>query len=173
MPGVAPSNTYPCGDGQWVVIGGNADGIFNRLMTAIGCADLAADERLSDNRGRALHSALLDEAITAWTSSRSLSEVMEVMVAASVPAGPIYSAADIVSDPHFRDRGMLLDIDVPVEPGKVETVTFPGIVPRLEELPGRVRWLGPELGEHTDEVLRELLKLTDSDVEKLRAEKVV
>ena len=173
MPGVAPSNTYPCKDGEWIVIGGNADGIFHRLMTAVGRADLAADERLSDNRGRAAHSSLLDEAITAWTSVRSLAEAVEVMVQAAVPAGPIYSAADIVADPHFRDRGMLLELDVPVEEGEPETVTFPGIVPKLEQLPGRVGWLGPELGEHTDEVLRELLKLTDSDIAKLREERVV
>ena len=97
MPGVAPSNTYPCGDGQWIVIGGNADGIFHRLMMAIGRPDLASDDRLSDNRGRAAHSALLDDAITAWTSARSLAAVMEAMVEASVPAGPIYSAADILA----------------------------------------------------------------------------
>jgi formyl-CoA transferase len=90
-----------------------------------------------------------------------------------VPAGPIYSAADIVVDPHFRDREMLLELDVPVEDGRPETVTFPGIVPKLEQLPGRVAWLGPELGEHTDEILRGLLKLTDSDMAKLRAERVV
>ncbi|MCW2701463.1 MAG: Formyl-CoA transferase [Blastococcus sp.] len=173
MPGVAPSNTYPCLDGEWIVIGGNADGIFHRLMTALGRADLAADERLSDNRGRAAHSTLLDEVIAAWTSVRSLADVMEVMVQAAVPAGPIYSAADIVADPHFRDRGMLLDFDVPVEDGRPETIPFPGIVPKLEQFPGRVAWLGPELGEHTDEVLRELLKLTDSDMAKLRAERVV
>ena len=146
---------------------------FHRLMIAIGRPDLASDERLSDNRGRAAHSALLDDAITAWTSARSLAAVMEAMVEASVPAGPIYSAADILADPHFRDRGMLLEMDVAVEDGQPETVTFPGIVPKLEQLPGAVEWLGPELGQHTDEVLRELLELTDSDIAKLREEKVV
>jgi formyl-CoA transferase len=173
MPGVAPSNTYACSDGEWVVIGGNADGIFQRLMTAIGRRDLATDDRFSDNMGRASHSEFLDEVIGAWTSSRSLEEVMEVLVAASVPSGPIYSAADIVEDPHFRERGMLLEMNVEVEHGRPETVVFPGVVPRLQRMPGSVNWLGPELGEHTDEVLTEFLKLSAEEISELRAGKVV
>jgi formyl-CoA transferase len=172
MPGVAPSNTYPCADGEWIVIGGNADGIFQRLMAAIGRPDMAEDQRFTDNTGRAAHSALLDEAIGTWTADRQLSDVMEAMVAAAVPAGPIYSAADVVADPHFQARDMLLDMDVLVEDG-VETVTFPGVVPKLEQLPGRVNWVGPELGEHTVEVLSELLKMTDDEIAELRERKVV
>lgn len=173
MPGVAPSNTYPCGDGEWVVIGGNADGIFHRLMTAIGRPDLAADETFRDNTGRAEHSKFLDAAIEAWTSERTLSDVMEVMVAASVPVGPINSAADITRDPHFRDRGMLLEIDVEVEAGRPEPVSFPGIVPKLEQMPGRVNWLGPELGEHTNQILSGLLSLDESEIAELRAGRIV
>jgi formyl-CoA transferase len=173
MPGVAPSNTYACSDGEWVVIGGNADGIFQRLMTAIGRRDLATDDRFIDNMGRASHSEFLDEVIGAWTSARSLEEVMEVLVAASVPSGPIYSAADIVEDPHFRERGMLLEMNVEVEHGRPETVVFPGVVPRLQRMPGSVNWLGPELGEHTDEVLTEFLKLSAEEISELRAGKVV
>jgi formyl-CoA transferase len=173
MPGVAPSNTYPCGDGEWVVIGGNADGIFHRLMTAIGRTDLAADTRFHDNSGRATNSKLLDDAIASWTSERTLSEVMEVMVAASVPAGPIYSAADITRDPHFRDRGMLLEMEVEVEEGKPEPVTFPGIVPKLDRLPGRVNWLGPELGEHTHQILSGLLNLDEREIAELREGRIV
>jgi formyl-CoA transferase len=173
MPGVAPSNTYPCADAEWVVIGGNADGIFHRLMTAIGRTDLASDVRLHDNSGRAANSKLLDDAIASWTSERTLSEVMNVMVAASVPAGPIYSAADITRDPHFRDRGMLLELEVEVERGIPEAVTFPGIVPKLDQLPGRVNWLGPELGEHTDQILSGLLNLGEHEIAGLRAERIV
>jgi formyl-CoA transferase len=173
MPGVAPSNTYPCGDGEWVVIGGNADGIFHRLMTAIGRTDLAADKRFHDNSGRATNSKLLDDAIASWTSERTLSDVMEVMVAASVPAGPIYSAADITRDPHFRDRGMLLEMEVEVEEGKPEPVTFPGIVPKLDRLPGRVNWLGPELGEHTHQILSGLLNLDEREIAELREGRIV
>lgn len=173
MPGVAPSNTYLCADGEWVVIGGNADGIFQRLMKAIDRGDLAEDDRFQDNRGRAVHSRILDEAIAGWTSERPLAAVMEVMVAASVPSGPIYSAADIVQDPHFRDRDMLLETDVVIEDGRKESVTFPGIVPRLAQLPGRVRWLGPELGEHTDEILSHLLKMSENEITQLRERRVV
>ena len=157
ISGVAPSGTYPCQDGGWVVIGGNADGIYKRFMTAIGRADLATDPALSDNRGRAAQGAMLDAVITGWTLARSVAEVMEVLVAAGVPSGPIYSVADMVDDPHFRARDMLVDGDVRVE-GEEERVTFPGIVPKLELTPGAVRWFGPELGEHTYDVLSELLR---------------
>lgn len=173
MPGVAPSNTYVCGDGEWVVIGGNADGIFHRLMLAIDRPDLADDDRFRDNRGRAEHSALLDGAIGAWTGQRPLAEVLRVLVTASVPVGPIYSAANIAEDTHFQQRDMLLDLTVEVEPGKPEQVTFPGVVPKFDQLPGRVTWLGPELGEHTDQVLSELLRLTEDEITALRAGKVV
>ena len=173
MPGVAPSNSYLCGDGEWVVIGGNADGIFQRLMTAIGRNDLAVDVRLVDNMGRATHSEYLDEVIGQWTVARPLSEVMEILVAASVPSGPIYSAADIISDPHFRERDMLLAMEVEVEAGKPETVLFPGIVPRLKRMPGSVDWVGPELGQHTDEILTEFLNLSVEEITDLRNRRVV
>lgn len=172
LMGVSPSNTYACKDNDWVVIGGNADGIFRRLMTAIGRADLANDPRFADNPGRATHSSMLDAAIEEWTSVRSLDEVMAVMVQAAVPAGPIYSAADIVQDPHFAAREMLLEEQVVVD-NHVETVLFPGVVPRLENMPGQITWLGPELGEHTDEVLTGLLGIPPERIHTLRAEGVV
>ena len=172
IPGVAPSNTYPCRDGDWVVIGGNADNLFHRLMIGIGRPDLAVDERFRDNRGRARHSALLDAAISEFTSTRSLAEVMDVMVAAEVPAGPIYSAAEMAEDPHFQARDMLLDMPVDVE-GEPEKVLFPGVVPKLGQQPGRVRWLGPELGEHTADVLAGLLELGNAEIAALRDRKVV
>ena len=172
IPGVAPSNTYPCRDGDWVVIGGNADNLFHRLMIGIGRPDLAVDERFRDNRGRARHSGLLDAAISEFTSTRSLAEVMDVMVAAEVPAGPIYSAAEMAEDPHFLARDMLLDMPVDVE-GEPEKVLFPGVVPKLGQQPGQVRWLGPELGEHTADVLADLLELSNAEIAALRDRKVV
>ena len=172
IPGVAPSNTYPCRDGDWVVIGGNADNLFHRLMIGIGRPDLAVDERFRDNRGRARHSALLDAAISEFTSTRTLAEVMAVMVAAEVPAGPIYSAAEMAEDPHFLARDMLLGLAVAVE-GEPEEVLFPGVVPKLGQQPGRVRWLGPELGEHTADVLADLLELSNAEIAALRDRKVV
>ena len=172
IPGVAPSNTYPCRDDEWIVIGANADNLFPRLMLGIGRPDLAADERFRDNRGRAAHSRLLDAAITEFTSTRTLAEVMAVMVAAEVPAGPIYSAADMAADPHFLAREMLLGMEVEVD-GPAQEVLFPGIVPKLAQHPGRVRWLGPELGEHTAAVLTDLLQLSDTEISALRDRKVV
>ncbi|HZD38424.1 MAG TPA: CoA transferase, partial [Actinomycetes bacterium] len=171
MPGVAPSNTYPCRDGE-VVIGGNADGIFVRLMRAIGRPDLAGDPRLRDNQGRAAHSRLLDEAIGSWTSTRSLEEVMAVMVEGGVPAGPIYTAREIVADPHFRARDMLVECAVQVD-GTTEAVLFPGVVPKLELQPGGMRWAGPELGEHTEDVLTRLAGMPADELVELRRQGVI
>jgi formyl-CoA transferase len=172
MPGVAPSNTYPCRDGEGVVIGGNADGIFVRLMHAIGRSDLATDPRFKANQGRAAHSKLLDEAIGDWTAGRSLHEVMAVMVEAGVPAGPVYTAREIVADPHFRAREMFVDYPVRID-GDAEPVLFPGIVPKLELRPGGMRWPGPELGQHTDDVLSELAGTTEDELEELRRQGVI
>jgi formyl-CoA transferase len=173
IKGVAPSNTYPCADGEWLVIGGNTDAIYRRLMTTIGRSDLAADERFRDNIGRAEYSDLLDGAIAAWTSDKPLSVALASLEAAHVPAGPIYAAPDIASDPQFIAREMILEMDVEVEPGSSESVQFPGVVPRLEQMPGRVGWLGPELGQHTDEILSNMLSLNRDEIAALRAEKVV
>ena len=172
MPGVAPSNTYACAEGAWVVIGGNADAIFRRLMIAIGHPDIAQDPRYRDNLGRVAHAKHLDALIEGWTSQRALEEVMQVMLAAGVPAGPILSAAEVVADPHLRARGMLVELPVVVD-GDEETVTFTGVVPKLEQRPGSVRWLGPELGEHTDEVLSRLLSLGTDQLQQLRQKKVI
>lgn len=172
ITGVAPSGTYPCKDGRWVVIGGNSDGIFRRFMVAIGRDDLANDEGLRDNPGRAARGAELNTAIAAWTSGHSIDEVMEVMIAANVPAGPIYSVADLVEDEHFRARDMFMDLEVRVDK-EPEVVTFPGIVPKLEQMPGSVRWTGPELGEHTREVLGGILGLSETELTELEQRRVV
>ncbi len=172
MPGVAPSNTYPCSDGRWVVIGGNADGIFKRLMVAIECPEFADDPRFRDNRGRVAHSTLLDDTIGQWTGTHTLAEVMDAMVAANVPAGPIYSVADMMDDPHFKARDMFLELDVRVE-DRPEKVVFPGVVPKLERMPGAVRTPGPELGEHTREVLTGMLQMSDAELAALHDQGVV
>jgi len=152
LPGITPSNTYRCKDGAWVVIGGNADSIFKRLMRAIGRDDLASDPSLADNAGRTARAAELDAAIEAWTSGLPLDEVLAKLQAAEVPGGRIYSIADIVQDAHYRAREMIEKARLPGG----EEVLLPGIVPKLSATPGETRWLGPRLGEHTAEVLREL-----------------
>src|SRR5437868_13069293 len=135
LPGLTPSNIYACQEGKWVVIGGNADGVFKRLMRAIGRADLAEDPRFADNPGRTRHQEFLDGIISDWTSHRTLDEVMETMNEAGVPAGPIYDASDIVNDPHFSARAMLEKHEVGIKPGESAFIRFPGIVPKLSETP--------------------------------------
>lgn len=149
LPGIAPSNTYPTRDGAYVVIAGNSNPIFKRLMHVIGRADLADDPRLAQNDGRVARVALLDAAIAGWTSAHPIAAVLASLEQAGVPAGRIYSAADIVADPHYQARDMILAAELP---GGVQ-VKMPGIVPKLSDTPGRVNWQGPALGAHTAEVL--------------------
>jgi formyl-CoA transferase len=151
LPGIAPSNAYPCADGM-VVIGGNGDSIFKRLMIAIGRDDLATDPELASNPGRVKRVGEIDEAIGAWTGARAVQQVLDVLNAASVPVGRIYSAQDIAEDPHYRARDMVL----PVTTHDGLTVEVPGIVPKLSRTPGAIQRRGPTLGEDTDEVLARL-----------------
>ena len=152
LPGIAPSNLYPCKDGTYVLIAGNADSLYRRLMTCIGRADLRDDPALARNNGRAAQMQRIDEAIAAWTSRFSQEEVLREMEKAEVPAGRIYSAADIAADPHYAARGMIEQIVArDGEPLKV-----PGIVPKLSATPGGIRTPAPQLGEHTDAVLTEI-----------------
>ncbi|KAA3511415.1 CaiB/BaiF CoA transferase family protein [Agrobacterium rosae] len=152
LPGISPSNTYPTADGAFVVIAGNSDPIYKRLMQSIGRPDLAEDPNLASNDGRVARNAELDAAITHWTTGRSINDVLTVLEGAEVPAGRIYSAADIVADPHYQARDMLLSVDLP----DGTPVTFPGIVPKLSKTPGEMRWTGPKLGQHGRELLEAL-----------------
>lgn len=168
LPGIAPSNTYPTRDGEYVVIAGNSDPIYKRLMYLINRPDLAEDPALAHNDGRAARSALLDAAIAGWTSSLPIDAVLAALEGAAVPAGRIYSVADIVADPHYQAREMLLDARLP----DGTAVKMQGIVPKLSDTPGAVRWQGPGLGEHTDAVLRDL-GLEDAEIGRLRADGVL
>lgn len=163
LPGISPSNTYPSSDGRHVVIAGNSDAIFKRLMQVVDRPDLADDPALASNDGRVRSNALLDAAIAAWTSERTMDEILARLDAADVPAGRIYSVADIVEDPHYAARDMILPTELP---GDV-TVKMPGIAPKLSDTPGAVKWPGPTLGQHTDEVLAGL-GLQAGDIAQLR-----
>jgi formyl-CoA transferase len=134
-----------------VLVAGNGDSIFKRLMTAIGRDDLGNDPALADNAGRVKRTAELDQAITEWTSKHDLESVLAVLEKAEVPSGRIYSIADIVADLHYQARGM-------VERHKLgeHDLLLPGIVPKLSQTPGGTRWIGPRLGEHTNGVLEAL-----------------
>jgi len=148
LPGIVPSNTYLCRDGKYVVIGANGDSIFKRMMVAIGRPDLAEDPGLADNAGRTARTEELDQAIGAWTGANDLDAVLEVLARADVPSGKIYSVADIVADMQYQARGMIERHAL----GETE-VLLPGIVPKMGASPGGTRWIGPKLGENTDEVL--------------------
>jgi crotonobetainyl-CoA:carnitine CoA-transferase CaiB-like acyl-CoA transferase len=168
LPGIAPSNTYPTADGAYVVIAGNSDPIFKRLMQAIGRDDLGENPAFAHNDGRAAQSDLLDAAISAWSSALLIDEVLKTLEQAEVPAGRIYNVADIVADPHYQARGMILDAELPGG----ASVKMPGIVPKLSDTPGSVNWQGPALGQHTDSVLGEL-GMTAADIAQLKASGVV
>jgi crotonobetainyl-CoA:carnitine CoA-transferase CaiB-like acyl-CoA transferase len=168
LPGIAPSNTYPTADGAYVVIAGNSDPIFKRLMQTIGRPDLGEASEFAQNDGRAAQSEMLDAAISAWSSSLPINDVLQALEQAEVPAGRIYNVADIVADPHYRAREMILDAQLP---GGTH-VKMPGIVPKLSETPGSVNWQGPALGQHTDSVLGDL-GMTAADIAQLKTDGVV
>ena len=149
LPGIAPSNAYRCAGDAWVLVAGNGDSIFKRLMQAIGRPDLAADPGLARNDGRAARAQQVDAAIGEWTATRPIEEVIATLEAAGVPVGRIYTVADIAADPQYQARDMLLQTqDADGRPLKV-----PGIVPKLAATPGRLRTPAPRLGEHTQAVL--------------------
>jgi formyl-CoA transferase len=151
LTNIVPSNTYTTRDGMSVVIAGNGDSIYKRLMHAIGRDDLGQDPALADNRGRVARTADIDGAIAAWTSQHDLDVVLDALKAADVPHGKIYTAADIVADPQYAAREMIRQMTL--DDGSMLKV--PGIVPKLSLSPGALRWVGPKLGEHTDAVLRD------------------
>ena len=168
LPGIAPSNAYRCSDGGYALIAGNGDSIFRRLMALIGRDDLANDHALADNAGRVVRVAELDEAIGAWTAARTVDEVLAALDGASVPAGRIYTVADIAADPHYRARGMLEEMHL--DDGS--TLAVPGIVPKLSATPGRHRRNAPTLGQDSVAVLREI-GLTEAQIVALRERGIV
>lgn len=169
LPGVAPSNTYECADGSHIVIGGNGDRIFQRLMTAIGRKDLAENPKYANNQGRVEDVVYIDEAIEMWTRNHTLQEAQKILDKADVPVGPIYSIQDIVKDPHYQARNMIREVVLP--DGK--KILVPGIVPKLSETPGDIEWNGPDLGEHNDEIYTEYLNFTFEDFRRLKEEGVI
>ena len=167
LPGIAPSNAYPCQDG-WVLVAGNGDSIFKRLMTAIDRQDLADAPDLADNAGRVQRVAEIDAAIGAWTQARSVQTVMDELGAARVPAGKVYTAKDIAEDPHYRAREMILT----QRTRDGFELQVPGVVPKLSLTPGTVRSSAPHVGDDTDAVLAEI-GLSEVQIAQLRAKGIV
>ena len=150
LPGIAPSNAYRCADGQYVLIAGNGDSIYKRLMALIGRSDLGEDPALASNDGRAKRVVEIDAAINAWTKTLTLNEVLKGLLEAEVPSGKIYTAKDIAEDPHYHARGVIET----VQAANGLKVQVPGIIPKLSQNPGSIRYRAPTLGEHTNEVLK-------------------
>jgi formyl-CoA transferase len=168
LPGIAPTNAYLCKDGAYALVAGNGDSIFKRLMALIERPDLANDPALADNAGRVARVAELDAAIGAWTAQHPVAEVLEALDKASVPAGRIYTVADIAADPHYQARGMLQAVEM--DDGS--TLTVPGIVPKLSATPGQHRRNAPQLGQDSDQILAEM-GLTAEQIQSLKARGIV
>jgi len=168
LPGIVPSNTYTTGDGENIVIAGNGDAIFKRLMLAMGRIDMAGDPQLARNDGRVPRSAEIDDAIQSWCATQTIDQALATLQAADVPAGKIYSVRDMMSDPQFLARNMFEQHQF----ADGTPVKMPAISPKLSATPGQTRWLGPTLGQHNDEILKEL-GYSDSDIAGLRDAKVL
>lgn len=167
LPGVVPSNAYACTDGT-LLVAGNGDSIFRRLMQAIGRRDLAADPALQSNEGRVAHAEEIDAAIRAWAAALPLKYALEVLEDAGVPASAIYTVKDIVKDPHYTARGMLERVTT----RDGDELLVPGVVPKLMKTPGSHRTPAPALGQHTESILRRL-GLDESQIRVLEEKRVI
>lgn len=164
LPGIVPSNTYKCKDEKYIVIGGNGDSIFKRLMKAINREDIGEDPQYGSNDKRAKHPELLDNVISEWTMQHSLSDAQEKLDEYDVPNGPIYSIEDIFNDVHYQARDMIKDVEV----DGLGSLKMPGIMPKFSETPGEIKWAGPKLGEHNEEVYRDLLNYSEEQIDNLK-----
>ena len=163
LPGIAPTNAYQCADGGYVLVAGNGDSIFKRLMTVIGRDDLGNDPQLENNDGRVKRVAELDQAIGEWTKTVSTTKALEMLDSVAVPAGRIYTVADIASDPHYKARGNIQTIQM--QDGT--KVDVPGVIPKLSRTPGSIKTLAPDIGQNTDEILKSI-GLTNDQVASLK-----
>jgi formyl-CoA transferase len=168
IQGISPTNAYPCVDGQFVLIAGNGDSIFKRLMSLVGRDDLGNDPVLARNPGRVEHMDKIDQAIGAWTCTRTLDEILKLMGENGIPAGRVYTVKDIVNDEHYQAREMLKRVQL--QDGS--SLLVPGVVPKLSNTPGQFNGGGPELGQHTEEVLRSL-GISDAALSELRNKGVI
>jgi crotonobetainyl-CoA:carnitine CoA-transferase CaiB-like acyl-CoA transferase len=167
VTGIVPTNTYKCADEKFVVIGGNGDSIYARLMAAVGHAEMGTDEKYSTNSKRVIHEAEIDLVLKTWCASLPLAEVMAVLEKHRVPCGPVYSVADMMEDRHFQARGLFEQVEINGEPLKI-----PAMMPKLGNTPGGTEWPGPEIASHTDEIL-EGLGLDSAQIKHLKTSGIV
>ncbi len=168
VTGIVPTNTYRCDDGKYVVIGGNGDSIFKRLMVVAGRSDMAENPAMAHNAGRILHEEEIDEALAMWCACHSSTHILNTLEQERVPLGPIYSVEDMMNDPHYQARGLFESVEIDGKPLKI-----PAIMPRLDATPGRTDWPGLAIGSHNDEILGGLLQLDEAELKRLRAEGVI
>ena len=165
ITGIVPTNTYQCKDGKHVIIGGNGDSIYKRLMVEAGREDMANDPELAHNPGRVVHQTAIDQALADWCAQHNSQEIITRLEAVRVPVGPIYSVEDMMNDPHYQARGMFETVEINGEPLKI-----PAILPKLRGTPGETKWPGQPIGSHNTEILGDLLGLGDDDLAQLKAD---
>jgi crotonobetainyl-CoA:carnitine CoA-transferase CaiB-like acyl-CoA transferase len=168
ITGIVPTNTYRCGDGSFIIIGGNGDSIFKRLCECMGRHDLAVDPRLASNAGRVEHEAELDAVIAAWCGGMTSREALQLLEDAEVPSGPIYSVVDMFADEHFQARGLFEEVPV-----NGRNLKIPALVPKLSATPGRTDWPGPEVGAFNTEIYRDLLGMNAGELEALKSAGII
>jgi len=168
VTGIVPTNTYRCKNGKYVVIGGNGDSIFQRLMEVAGHPEMAHDPRMANNAGRVQHELEIDNALTAWCMSKDADDILRLLEQARVPGGPIYNVQDMFADPHFNARGMFESVEINGKPLKI-----PAILPKLSGTPGRTDWPGGDIGGHTQEILRSVLNLSQAQIDELKTTGVI
>ncbi|WP_101760185.1 CaiB/BaiF CoA-transferase family protein [Oceanicoccus sp. KOV_DT_Chl] len=168
VTGIVPTNTFRCADGKYVVIGGNGDAIFKRLMIAAGFPEMAENPAMADNAGRVIHEAEIDAALAKWCLDNPAKTIIATLEAERVPVGPIYNVEDMMNDEHYQARGMFEQVEIDGKPLKI-----PAILPKLKSTPGETKWSGPKLGSHNQEVLGEILGLDAGNLQQLRENKII
>lgn len=168
LTGIVPTNTYRCKDGKFIVIGGNGDSIFQRLMRAAGEEQMALDPRFGNNAGRVKHEDEIDAQLSQWCARYPAAHLLEILDKARVPAGPIYNVEDMCGDAHYAARGMFESVEIDGKP-----LRLPAILPKLTRTPGATRWPGAKLGSHNREVLVELLGVSETEMTELKSAGVI
>ena len=168
LPGIAPSNIYLCQDGKYIAIGANGDSIFKRLTQAMNRPDLDSEE-FAHNDGRAQKMEYLDRQIEVWTQTLPMKEVLAILDAYQIPAGPIYNIEDIMSDIHYKARNMIEEVDVE----NIGNLKMPGIMPKFSRTPGRIKWAGAQLGAHNEEIYKNRLNISDEELKRLEEKGII
>ncbi|MAJ86891.1 MAG: CoA transferase [Cellvibrionales bacterium TMED148] len=167
VTGIVPTNTYECKDGKFLVIGGNGDSIFVRLMHAVGRIDIAENSKYASNADRVIHQRFLDDVLKEWCKNQTIKDAMSILEESRVPCGPVYNVADMMSDPHFNDRELFERVEINGEP-----LNIPAILPKLSQSPGATEWPGPRLASHTDDILHSI-GINEDDIKILKSSGVV